>query len=76
MDEQRANIKGMGVIFKVSISINTITSAKPTPFTINYFRTLTEMAGKRFSSQMGEAMVERASEDLNSIPPEKLWVSE
>ena len=76
MDVSRANIKGVGVIFNVSVSINTITSAKPTPFTINYFKTLTEMVSKHFSAQMGEAMIERTNEDLNKVRPEELWASE
>ena len=76
MDVSSANIKGVGVIFNVSVSINTITSAKPTPFTINYFKTLTEMVSKHFSAQMSKVMIERAIEDFNKVSPEELWVSE
>ena len=67
------NINGVFVGVEISISVNTRISAKPTEFTQNYMKTLTETAGKHFSRQMGEAMIERINEDLNSLPIEKLW---
>jgi hypothetical protein len=69
----KISLNGVFVGFEISVSVNTHTSAKPTEFTQNYMKTLTETAGKHFSRQMGEAMIERINEDLNSLPIEKLW---
>lgn len=73
MDEQKIEIKGVAVLFQFSISINTITSQKPTPFAMNYLKTLGDMAGKQLSHQIGEAMVEKVSEDFNKYTKEELW---
>ena len=71
MDKIRVN--GVFVGFEISVSVNTRTSAKPTEFTQNYMKTLVQIVGDHLCKQMGEAMVERVNEDLNSLPIEKLW---
>ena len=73
MDEQKVEIKGVAVIFQFSISINTITSQKPTPFAMNYLKTLGDLAGKELSEQVGAAMIEKVNEDFNKYPNEELW---
>jgi len=72
--EVTSNINGVVVIFNLSLQVNTVTSLKPTDFTMNYLKTLVQMAGAHFNKKMGEAMIERINEDFNSIPREKLWV--
>lgn len=69
-------INGVAVMFNLSLSVNTVTSKKPTEFTMNYIKTLVEMSGAHFSKQMGEAMIERLTEDFKGMAPEKLWVSQ
>ena len=73
MDEQKIEIKGVAVLFQFSVSINTITSQKPTPFAMNYLKTLGDLAGKQLSQQIGEAMVEKVNEDFNKYTKEQLW---
>ena len=73
MDERKIEIKGVAVLFKFSVSIDTSTSLKPTPFAINYLKTLGDLAGKQLSQQIGEAMVEKVNEDFNKYTKEQLW---
>lgn len=73
MDEQKIKIKGVAVLFQFSISINTITSQKPTAFAMNYLKTLGDLAGKQLSQQIGEAMVAKVNEDFNKYTKEQLW---
>ena len=73
MDEQKREIKGVAVLFQFSVLINTITSQKPTPFAMNYLKTLGDLAGKQLSQQIGEAMVEKVNEDFNKYTKEQLW---
>ena len=73
--EVKKDVNGVVVLFNLSLSVNTVTSKKPTEFTMNYIKTLVEMSGAHFSKQMGEAMIERINEDFKDIPTEKLWNS-
>jgi len=73
MDEQRIEIKGVAVLFQFSVSINTVTTKKPTEFAKNYLKTLADMAVKQISKQVGEAMVDRVNEDFHKYPNDKLW---
>ena len=73
MGNQQVSINGVGVLFEISISINTVTTQKPTEFASNYFKTLADMSGKHFSQQLGEAMIERINEDFDKYPKEELW---
>ena len=73
MDEQKIEIKGVAVLFQFSISINTITSQKPTPFAMNYLKTLGDLAGKKLSEQIGQAMIEKVNEDFNKYTSDQLW---
>jgi len=73
MDEQKIEIKGVAVIFEFTVSINTVTSRKPTEFAMNYLKTLGDMAVKHLSHQIGEAMVGRVNEDFNNYTKEELW---
>jgi len=73
MGNQQVSINGVGVLFKISISINTVTTQQPKEFTMNYLRTLCDMTGKHFSQQLGQALVEKISEDFQKYPKEELW---
>ena len=73
MDEQRIEIKGVAVLFEFTVSINTVTSQKPTDFAKNYLKTLGEMAVKHLSKQVGEAMVDKVNEDFHKYTKEQLW---
>lgn len=75
MAKQQVNIDGVGIVFEISISINTSTTLKPTEFTNNYLRTLANMSSEHFISQLGEAMVGRIHEDFEKYPKEQLWES-
>lgn len=46
--EVTSNLNGVIVIFNLSISVNTVTSSKPTEFTMNYIKTLSEICGAHF----------------------------
>ena len=71
--EKSIKINGVAVLFEFSISINTITSQKPTPFAMNYLKTLGDMSAKHLSMQIGEAMVERVQADFKTYEKEDLW---
>jgi len=71
--EKKIDINGVAVLFEFSISINTVTSQKPTEFAMNYLKTLGNMSAKHLSMQIGEAMVERVRDDFKSYPKEELW---
>ena len=71
--ETKIDIQGVAVIFQFHISINTITTLKPTEFTMNYLKTLSDMSGKLLAEQIGEAMIEKVTEDFNKYPKEALW---
>jgi len=73
MGNPQVNINGVGVLFEISISINTVTTQQPTEFAINYLKTLCDMTGKHFSQQLGQALVEKINEDFNKYPNEELW---
>ena len=69
----KSKIGGVAVLFNFSVSINTITSQKPTEFAMNYLKTLGNMSAKHLSMQIGDAMVERVRDDFKSYPKEELW---
>ena len=71
--DQKIEINGVVVVFQFQVSINTITSQKPTEFAMNYLKTLGDMSGKLLAEQMGEAMIERVTFDFNKYPKEALW---
>jgi hypothetical protein len=51
--KNKITINGVMVIFNISLSVGVITSSKPTEFTINYIKTLAEMAGNHLTKQIG-----------------------
>ena len=69
----KAKIDGVAVVFEFSVSVNTITTEKPTDFTKNYLTTLANMVVKHLSEQMGESMIERVRIDFNKYPKDQLW---
>ena len=71
--EKQINIKGVAVLFQFSISINTVTSQKPTEFAMNYLKTLADMSGKYLAEELGQTMIEKVSEDFEKYPKEELW---
>lgn len=73
MPERTIEIKGVAVLFEFSVSINTVTTKKPTEFAKNYLKTLGDMAVKQLSKQVGEAMVERINEDFHKYPSDEIW---
>ena len=71
--ETKIDIQGVAMIFQFQISINTITTLKPTEFTMNYLKTLGDMSGKLLAEQINEVMIEKVTEDFNKYPKEALW---